>query len=291
MITSLSTKQGIGLAVCYILKNKFYQHLKIFLEAVLMDNFKALKAKFNAQGYRFTLQRQLIFDIFLTLPTSHHLSAESLRLLLLERGEAMSLSTVYRILKIMTKMGIIREVELAQAQKHYELNTISTHHHIVCVQCHQIIEFENNSIVQQGLRQVETMGLQLIDCKFTLHTICPKALDMGWPTIFSNWVCPRFTTIDKTKSSNHKSSDLNTDIKEKSKHRIELKGEYIVVHTPKNKIDNCENKAKLITGWRFSRTDKTWHFPLEKVSEVISIFPGYELDPKIFEALHNRGMN
>ncbi|MBE9053759.1 transcriptional repressor [Nostocales cyanobacterium LEGE 11386] len=144
-----------------------------------MDNFKTLKTKFNAQGYRFTPQRQLIFEIFQTLPTGNHLSAESLHFLLLERGEAMSLSTVYRILKIMTKIGIIREVELAQAQKYYELNTISTHHHIVCVQCHQIIEFENNSILQQGLKQVETMGLQLIDCKFTLQTICPEALQMG----------------------------------------------------------------------------------------------------------------
>jgi len=257
-----------------------------------MDNLDSLKTKFNAQGYRLTPQRQLIFDIFLTLPTSHHLSAESLRLLLLERGLAMSLSTIYRILKIMTKMGIIREVELAQSQKYYELNTISTHHHhIVCVQCHQIIEFENNFILQLGLRQVETMGLQLIDCKFTLHTICPKALDMGWPTISSNWVCPRFINTDKTKNLTHQQLELNTDIKEKFERHIELKGEYIVVHTPKNEIDNCENKAKLITGWRFSRTNKTWHFPLEKVSEVTSIFPGYELDPKIFEALRNRGIN
>ncbi|WP_414545174.1 Fur family transcriptional regulator [Nostoc sp. CCY0012] len=195
----------------------------------------------------------------------------------------MSLSTVYRILKIMTTMGIIREVELAQAQKYYELNTISTHHHhIVCVQCHQIIEFENKYILQQGLRQVETMGLQLIDCKFTLHTICPKALDMGWPTISSNWVCPRFTTIDKTKSSDRKSSDLNTDIKKKPERRIELKGRYIVVHTPKDEFDSCKDKAKLITGWRLSRADKSWHFPLEKASEVINLFPGYEVDPKIF---------
>ncbi|MHC5770998.1 MAG: Fur family transcriptional regulator [Nostoc sp.] len=166
-----------------------------------MDNLKALKAKLNDQGYKLTPQRQLIFDIFQTLATGKHLSAESLHMLLVERGEGMSLSTVYRNLKIMTKMGILREVELAQAQKHYELNTISTHHHhIVCVQCHQIIEFKNNSILQEGLKQVETNGLQLIDCQFTLHTICPEALEMGWPTTSSNWVCPRFTTVSKAKS-------------------------------------------------------------------------------------------
>ncbi|WP_414530112.1 Fur family transcriptional regulator [Nodularia chucula] len=248
-----------------------------------MDNFKTLKTKLNAQGYRFTPQRQLIFEIFQTLPKGHHLNAESVHSLLLECGSAISLSTVYRILKIMTKMGIIREVELAQAQKHYELNTISTHHHIVCVQCHQIIEFENNSIVQQGLKQVETMGLQLIDCKFTLQTICPEALQRGWPTISSNWICPRFIKADKTKNSTHQQLDLNPDIKEKPERRIDLKGKYIVVHTPKDEIDNCQHQAKLITGWRLSRADKSWHFPLEQASEVLNLFPGYEIEPKIFD--------
>ncbi|MFN6476974.1 transcriptional repressor [Nostoc sp. DedQUE07] len=43
---------------------------------------------------RFTPQRQLIFQVFKTLPTVNYLSAESLQLLLVERGEGMSLSTV-----------------------------------------------------------------------------------------------------------------------------------------------------------------------------------------------------
>ncbi|MCG6138342.1 MAG: transcriptional repressor [Nostoc sp. LLA-1] len=247
-----------------------------------MDDFKTLKTKLNAQGYRLTPQRQLIFEIFQTLPTGNHLNAESVHSLLLERGGTMSLSTVYRILKIMTNMGLIREVELAQAQKHYEFNTISTyHHHIVCVQCHQIIEFENNSIIQQGLKQVETMGLQLIDCKFTLQTICPQALQRGWPTISSNWVCPRFMKTDKTKKSTHQQLDLPPDIQEKT-HRIGLKEKYIVVYTPKDEIKNYQHEAKLIPGWRLSREDMSWYFPLEKAADVLNVFQGYEVDPQIF---------
>jgi Fur family ferric uptake transcriptional regulator len=160
-----------------------------------MDNFKTLKTKFNAQGYRLTPQRQLIFDIFQTLPTGNHLSAESLHLLLVERGEAMSLSTVYRNLKIMTWMGILREVELAQVQKHYELNIASFyHHHIVCVQCYQAIEFVNPSILEKGIREANKHEMQVLDCQLTLHTICLEALQMGWPSsLSSNWVCPRST--------------------------------------------------------------------------------------------------
>jgi len=249
-----------------------------------MDNFKALKAKLNAQGYRFTPQRQLIFEIFQTLTTGSHLSAESVHLLLFERGEGMSLSTVYRNLRIMTMMGILREVELAQAPKYYELNAISTHHHhIVCVQCHKIIEFENNSIIKQGLKQVEKFALQLIDCQFTLHTICPEALQMGWPTTTpSNWVCSRFMRAGKAKILDHQQLEFNSDIKEKPVGRIELEGERIVVYTPKDEIETYQHQAKLITGWRLSRENKYWYFPLEKASEVVNLFQGYEIDPKIF---------
>ncbi|MHC5763916.1 transcriptional repressor, partial [Nostoc sp.] len=72
-----------------------------------MDHFKVLKAKLNAQGYRLTAQRQLIFDIFQTLIIGKHLSAESLHLLLVERGEGISLYMVYRNVKIMNKIGIL----------------------------------------------------------------------------------------------------------------------------------------------------------------------------------------
>ncbi|MEH2180194.1 Fur family transcriptional regulator [Nostoc sp.] len=98
----------------------------------------SLRAELNAKGYRQTPQRQLIFQVFQNLPAGNHLSADKVHLLLKEHIERMSLSTVYRNLKIMAQMGILREVELAQKRKHYELNTTprSHHHHIVCVQCH-----------------------------------------------------------------------------------------------------------------------------------------------------------
>lgn len=164
----------------------------------------SLRAELNAKGYRQTPQRQLIFQVFQNLPAGNHLSAEKVHLLLLKRGEGMSLSTVYRILKIMTQMGILREVELAQKQKHYELNTTprSHHHHIVCVQCHQTIEFMNNSIIQQGLRQVNKVGLQLLDCQLTLHVICSEALEKGWPqSVPSHWVCSGVIKVNQDRDS------------------------------------------------------------------------------------------
>ncbi|EGJ34707.1 MULTISPECIES: transcriptional repressor [Moorena] len=161
-----------------------------------MANYTAasLKAELNARGWRMTPQRETILHVFQNLPRGTHLSAEELHELLEQRAEGISLSTIYRSVKLMSRMGILRELELAEGHKHYELNQPFPHHHhhLVCIQCNQTVEFKNDSILKQGMKQVEKEGLQLIDCQLTIHTICPEALRMGWPSALpSNWRCSR----------------------------------------------------------------------------------------------------
>ncbi|MBW4569129.1 MAG: transcriptional repressor [Tolypothrix carrinoi HA7290-LM1] len=114
-----------------------------------MDLPGSLKEKLNAKGWRFTAQREMIFLIFQNLPKANHISAEDVWDSLLQRGEKISLSTVYRNLKLMTQMGLLRELEFTEGHKKYELNTDSIiHYHIVCVLCNQTIEFENNLVIR-----------------------------------------------------------------------------------------------------------------------------------------------
>ncbi|MDM9379778.1 transcriptional repressor [Chlorogloeopsis sp. ULAP01] len=248
-----------------------------------MYTLDALKLKLNTQGYRFTPQRLLICQVFQDLPTSHPLSAEELHQLLTERGERMNLSTVYRNLKFMMQLGIVREVNLARTRKYYELNTtLCNHHHLVCVQCHQTIKFVNSSIIQAGLREANKHGMQMLDCQLTLHTICVEAREMGWPSSISNdWRCPKSIATREANSFNHQNLKPKTSINKKLLRRIELRGERIIVFTPKDEIENYQHQAKSITGWRLSREDKYWYFPLEKAPEVLNLFQGYEIDPEI----------
>jgi Fur family transcriptional regulator, ferric uptake regulator len=154
----------------------------------------SLKAELNARGWRLTPQREKLLQIFQELPKGNHLSAEELHHLLEKAGELISLSTIYRSVKLMTRMGILRELELAEGHKHYELNQPYPHHHhhIVCIQCNKTIEFKNDSILKHSLKQCEKEGFQLIDCQLTVMTICPEALRMGWPSALpNNWTCTR----------------------------------------------------------------------------------------------------
>lgn len=138
-------------------------------------NTSSLKAELNYRGWRLTPQRETILNVFQNLPSGQHLSAEDLFILLDKDGESISLSTIYRTLKLMARMGILRELELAEGHKHYEINQPSPHHHhhLICVRCNTTIEFKNDSILKIGARTAKKEGYHLLDCQLSIHAICP----------------------------------------------------------------------------------------------------------------------
>lgn len=137
----------------------------------------SLKAELNDRGWRLTPQRKTILQVFQELPKGEHLSAEDLyhQLQNQDHGKGISLSTIYRTLKLMARMGILRELELGEGHKHYELNQPFPHHHhhLICVQCNKTIEFKNDSILNIGTRTAQTEGYHLLDCQLTIHAVCP----------------------------------------------------------------------------------------------------------------------
>jgi Fur family transcriptional regulator, ferric uptake regulator len=152
----------------------------------------SLKAELNEKGWRMTPQRETILAAFQELPQGEHLSVEDLHETLVEQDVDISLSTIYRTVRLMARMGILRELELAEGHKHYEINAAASHHHhhMVCVQCNRTIEFENETIFKQSMKQVEKSGYQLIDCQLTIYAICPEAIRYGYPALPSeDWMC------------------------------------------------------------------------------------------------------
>jgi Fur family ferric uptake transcriptional regulator len=135
----------------------------------------SLKAELNERGWRLTPQRETILKVFQNLPKGNHLSAEDLYNLLQQEDAGISLSTIYRTLKLMSRMGILRELELAEGHKHYELNQPHPyyHHHLICVRCSKTIEFKSDSILKVGSKTAQKEGFHLLDCQLTIHAICP----------------------------------------------------------------------------------------------------------------------
>lgn len=92
-------------------------------------------------GQRVTWQRRLLLDLI--LEAGGHLDADELFRRAKEREPRISLSTVYRNLRLFKKLGLIDERHFAEEHHHYEVKDTSEHYHLVCLGCGRVIEFES----------------------------------------------------------------------------------------------------------------------------------------------------
>lgn len=128
------------------------------------------------KGYRITPQREKILQLFYELPEGTHLNAEELLAKLEEKNLKVSLATLYRTLKLLSSIGLIRELDFAEDHKHYELATGKTanHHHIICVSCNSTIEVQNKTLQDISKKLAKEHNFKLIDIQLKLFGLCEK---------------------------------------------------------------------------------------------------------------------
>jgi Fur family ferric uptake transcriptional regulator len=125
------------------------------------------------KGLRVTAQRELIMRVFSELPNGMHLSAEELHGKLNEQDSNVSLATAYRTLNLLTTLGLLRELYLAEGHKHYELKLENVpHQHIVCLKCNSTVEFEDFRIEEAGKQIGAKHNFKVIDAQFKISGIC-----------------------------------------------------------------------------------------------------------------------
>lgn len=144
----------------------------------LEDKTEEVLQNLRDQGYRITPQRETVLRIFQE-SGDKHLSAEDIFEILQKKGEAISLATTYRTLRILVKMNVLRELDFAETHKHYELIDADTppHHHIICLNCNKTIEFEDEMINELGKRIAEKYGVEIVDMQFQIFANCPHQSD------------------------------------------------------------------------------------------------------------------
>ncbi len=87
------------------------------------------------RGLRYSRPREAILGFL--LEEDRHVSAESLYLDLKQRGEELSLSTVYLNLSALADAGLVRTFRGATGQALYDSN-VSPHYHVVCAETGEV---------------------------------------------------------------------------------------------------------------------------------------------------------
>lgn len=114
-----------------------------------MRNTSHILNKLKSQGCRLTRFRKCILDFL--LENHGPLSSADLQAAFSREHIAINKTTVYRELAFLKTEGVVREVQLGDAVRRYELISGDCHHHMVCVNCKRVecVEFEKGLNLQE----------------------------------------------------------------------------------------------------------------------------------------------
>ena len=135
------------------------------------------RSALSVAGLRVTNQRALILEII--RHGRGHLDADEVYRRARERQAQISLSTVYRTLRLFRKLGLVEEVHFDDAHHHYEVKPPAEHHHLVCLGCGRVIEF-HYPLSRYVKRNVpEAKGFKVIETEIRMTGYCPKCRPGG----------------------------------------------------------------------------------------------------------------
>lgn len=139
------------------------------MNAVSDSHREAFERHLQSSSLRRTRQRDAILDVF--LGSDEHFTSEELHERVAADDPSISLSTVYRTLKLFVEAGIASERHFRDGVTRFEVR--HTHHdHLICVRCGRIAEFENDEIERLQERIAEDRGYRLVSHRHELYGHC-----------------------------------------------------------------------------------------------------------------------
>jgi Fur family ferric uptake transcriptional regulator len=144
---------------------------------------EAFHARLQENGLKSTRQRDIIAERFFTL--DEHISADELLAEVRLTQPRVGYATVYRTLKLLVEQGFAVEKDFGEGYKRYDpvFEQDPHHDHLICVDCHHIIEFNDPDLLERVADIASTLGYTLRRKKLELYAECRNKPD-----------CPNLTT-------------------------------------------------------------------------------------------------
>jgi len=145
--------------------------------AVIEDPREAIPRLLARRGYRITAPRRAVLDALAT-------GQEPRTVAQLHRalgGERVNLVSVYRTVKLLSDVGLVRATDAAQGQRRYELAEPFTahHHHLICRRCGHIEDLdgcllEADVLTRLGRRVRQSHRFRVTDHELRFFGLCRR---------------------------------------------------------------------------------------------------------------------
>lgn len=135
------------------------------------------------RSYRITNPRRRVIESIAGKDTNF--TAEELHGELKSVGRA----TVYRTIKLLVEQGLLCKISLPDGSPRYMLTMSGHHHHLVCVSCRLVSEFQESEI-EDLLSQCEASGKgSVVGHRIEVYVVCAQCQTrLGGPANFGTYM-------------------------------------------------------------------------------------------------------
>jgi Fur family ferric uptake transcriptional regulator len=135
-----------------------------------MKRFVEIEQLLRTKGIRLTAQRQLVLRRAVAYL---HFTSEELVRDVRAIDPSVARGTVYRTLVLLHRAGIVEKHDFRYGPPNYEVTFAKAHHdHLMCVQCGEIIEFQEPRVERIQNEVVRRFGYQLLSHTHKLYGLC-----------------------------------------------------------------------------------------------------------------------
>ena len=138
----------------------------------MSDLYEKFRNILSSNNYKLTSQREDILKVLIE-NQNQHFRADTLLKKVKEKNPDIGLATIYRNLELFCELDITNELDFDSSYKYYELNLDENHHHhLVCVNCDKIIEF-NDEVLEKFEKKVEEKyDFEIVNHQIKFYGIC-----------------------------------------------------------------------------------------------------------------------
>jgi Fur family ferric uptake transcriptional regulator len=129
----------------------------------------SIEAQCAARGMRMTEQRRIIARVL--AQSADHPDVEELYQRCVKVDDRISISTVYRTVKLFEDAGIIERHDFREGRARYEQMRESHHDHLINLRTGEVLEFQSEEIERLQAEVARKLGYKLIDHRLELYAV------------------------------------------------------------------------------------------------------------------------
>jgi Fur family ferric uptake transcriptional regulator len=147
---------------------------------IVEDPRDAIPRLLARRGYRITAPRRAVLEALATAPEPRTVAQLHNAL----GSERVNLVSVYRTVKLLCEIGLVRATDAEQGQRRYELAEpfVAHHHHLICRRCGQIEDLEGCLLEPEvlsslGRRVRQSHHFRVTDHELRFFGVCRRCAD------------------------------------------------------------------------------------------------------------------